>query len=501
MFDKMLQDFDGDTFINLLKRAYGDAVSVADNTDVDNGSVTDQAEDALRGAVNEALTALQSMLPQGMEIGDFPGWPSTRIGDFPLPSPWGPQKQTQPWTPQVPFPTQPPWPRPNTQPYVPGPKEAQEHEDFKEAMEKFFKGLTAVPEVIPEPPKPDDTVSFTALGLDGEPDPALLARLRRVVQVDKLRNETVTLEDGIGEVQLIDVMGTDNAIPEQARISYNGHQRAKSDEDNAKLLRFLMASKHFSPFSGAVVKFRFKMPLSIVQQHLRHDRFHHSQLSARYTALEEAYYVPPVWRIQSKGNKQCSEGSNDLAFKDLDPKVQQEWYLFMQRCSPIAWDVEPESASDAMTTAMNAVYVATSQAYQLLIDMGAPKEQARFVGPVGQYTEIISTANLGDWMLWMNQRLHPHAQKEIRDYAVEAHDILGQLFPEAIKAFDQYQRWAQTFSEQEMGVLLLGLESPELGLYDFLRNGDREERKQFLIDNGLTAKSERANFLKKLEIL
>lgn len=114
-----------------------------------------------------------------------------------------------------------------------------------------------------------DRISYSDLGLEEDPSPALMKLLRRTVLVDQLRRETLLLDDGIGAVQLIDCMGDDNAIPEQARISYNGHGRSKTDEENRKLLRFLMASKHFSPFAGAVVKFRFKMPLSIVQQHLR----------------------------------------------------------------------------------------------------------------------------------------------------------------------------------------------------------------------------------------
>lgn len=232
-----------------------------------------------------------------------------------------------------------------------------------------------------------------------------------------------------------------------------------------------------------------------------HDRFHHSQLSARYTALDDEFYVPPVWRVQSKGNKQCSEGSVDGGLTDLDEAARERVQRYLCDQGMESLIAEGASLQEIMSEIARDIYELQSDAYKILIAAGAPKEQARFIGPVGQYTEIISVANLGDWMLWLNQRLHSHAQKEIRDYAVKVHELLEILFPEAMQAYDDYQRFAVNLSEAEFGIVMLAMETRQQSIYEFLRTASKQERKQFLQENGLEATSERAGFLKKLGLM
>jgi thymidylate synthase (FAD) len=75
------------------------------------------------------------------------------------------------------------------------------------------------------------------------------------------------------------------------------------------------------------------------------------------------------------------------------------------------------------------------QAYEEMLALGAPRELARSVLPVGTYSTMSATANLHNWMKFCQERLHPHAQYEIRVYAEQVSRILQHLFPVTMKHF------------------------------------------------------------------
>lgn len=226
-----------------------------------------------------------------------------------------------------------------------------------------------------------------------------------------------------GHVALEDYMGTDACIVKAARASYQGG--TKKFRDDRSLLRFLMRHKHYSPFSMAQIKIHFKVPLFINTQQLRHDRFHWNLASGRYSEMEASYWFPEgaEIRIQDKSNKQCSSGQLDQGIAD--------------------------PASEAIQKNMKT----THSLYKRLLEHGVPREQARTILPVGQYTEGFATANLGDWLLFLSQRLAPDAQYEIRVFAEVVATILEDLFPITMEAFKDYQLGAVTFTAHELQVL------------------------------------------------
>ncbi len=71
-----------------------------------------------------------------------------------------------------------------------------------------------------------------------------------------------------GFVRLIDVMGSDKAIVEAARVSYaTGTKVTRKDRD---LIRYLLRQRHTSPFEMAEVKFIIKAPIFVARQWVRH---------------------------------------------------------------------------------------------------------------------------------------------------------------------------------------------------------------------------------------
>ena len=62
-----------------------------------------------------------------------------------------------------------------------------------------------------------------------------------------------------GYIMLVDVMGDDNAVIDAARVSYEGGTTRKSTDEG--LQRFLMRSRHTSPFEQARIKIEVKLPM------------------------------------------------------------------------------------------------------------------------------------------------------------------------------------------------------------------------------------------------
>lgn len=262
-----------------------------------------------------------------------------------------------------------------------------------------------------------------------------------------------------GFIALIDVMGNDDSPAEAARVSYQ--QGTKQVRDNSSLVRFLMRHKHYSPFASATAKFHVRLPLFVRDQWVRHDRFSFSMASYRYSQVPDYRWRPEgdnTWRSQSKENKQCSEGELGNA--------------------------------EACDIILNASYKAQQSDYENLINAGAPREQARALTSVGAYTDMYVTASLGDWMLFLSQRLHSHAQYEIRVYAEIVLQELKVLFPNCMQAFEDYQLNARTFSSYEM-------EMTRSLISDMLLELEPEERRK-LLSRYIPTQRERIEYFQKV---
>ncbi len=138
-----------------------------------------------------------------------------------------------------------------------------------------------------------------------------------------------------GFVELVDMMPHpatgvpgDLAIVNAARVSFLGE--SKGAEADKKLLFYLMRNAHTSPFEMVEFKFRVRAPLITYWQWVRHRTFHFMSANAqsgRYTPFEEDdFYVPSVWRQQSKSNKQASEGEVDATINaELTEKLLKHY--------------------------------------------------------------------------------------------------------------------------------------------------------------------------------
>ena len=219
-------------------------------------------------------------------------------------------------------------------------------------------------------------------------------------------NEAVKVLDH-GMIRLVDSMGNDTSIVRSARVSYDAAWRAGEDKgSDARLINYLYENGHNTPFESVEVQFEVKAPIFVFRQWMRHRTQSFNELSARYRELPEVFYLPELEQItaQSDDNKQMR---TDAQHPNADA---------MQKCI----NIQNQSAFGA---------------YRYLIADGCPRELARSVLPLGTYSHMFAKANLGNWFKFLAERLHPHAQYEIRVYGEVILIELEKIAPVAVAAF------------------------------------------------------------------
>ena len=240
----------------------------------------------------------------------------------------------------------------------------------------------------------------------------------------------------LGFVQPIDYMGTDEDIVQAARVSYGPSTRKLHDDRG--LLRYLMRHRHTTPFEMCEVKFRCKMPIFVARQWIRHRTANVNEMSLRYSEAPDEFYVPALEAVtlQSTTNKQGRDGETEL------PPEQREQVRELMR-------------------AHNELAYADYQ--RLAGDLGIARELARTVLPVSLYTQWIWKIDLHNLLHFLDLRLDPHAQIEIRVFAEARAEFVQAWVPHAWEAFVDYRREAVPLTRREaraLGRMLAGASEP-----------------------------------------
>lgn len=212
-----------------------------------------------------------------------------------------------------------------------------------------------------------------------------------------------------GFVRLVDHMGSDLSVTRAARVSYDAAWRAGEDEgSDARLIRYLWKNKHTSPFEAVEFQFEVKAPIFVFRQWHRHRTWSFNELSARYRELPEEFYVPDPALIgtQSTSSKQA---------RDLG-KADHVAAGMIKLCGEAAFGI-----------------------YRDLLARGVPRELARSVLPVATYSHMFAKIDLRNLLGFLDLRLDPHAQYEIRVYAEAMRDLARAIAPVCIGAWEAGQ--------------------------------------------------------------
>ena len=73
------------------------------------------------------------------------------------------------------------------------------------------------------------------------------------------------LKDGKSRIELINSMGNDLSIVNDARASFEKTSEELNEKD-VKLINYLIKHEHTRPFRGVIFKFKVKAPLYICRQ-------------------------------------------------------------------------------------------------------------------------------------------------------------------------------------------------------------------------------------------
>lgn len=219
--------------------------------------------------------------------------------------------------------------------------------------------------------------------------------------------------DDIGAVEYVSHMGTDLSVVNAARVSF-GTEREEVSERDIKLINYLMAHNHSSPFEHCVLTFKFTVPLFIRSQHHRHRTWAYNEISRRYTSIDMKFYSPSDFRTQHESNRQASNDSL------INPLLNSSY------------------SSNGFEHASNAVTNHNAQSlnlYNALVDSGVCREQARGVLSQNLYTQYFGTVNLHNLLKFISLRSHEGAQWEIQQVAKACLQIAKQYFPHSVKAY------------------------------------------------------------------
>src|SRR5690625_376821 len=217
-----------------------------------------------------------------------------------------------------------------------------------------------------------------------------------------------------GFVRVVDYMGDDAAIVQAARVSYGeGTKTVRTDEG---LIRYLMRNYHSTPFEMCEVKLHVKLPVFVARQWIRHRTANVNEISARYSVLDNEFYIPDTIQAQSVTNKQG-------------------------RGADIPGGKVREMLSGDLAYSK----------YDEMLKLGVSREIARMKLPSNVYTQWYWKTDLHNLFNFLYLRADDKAQLEIREYAYVISDIVSEWVPTAYKAFYDYKINTVRISKDKIG--------------------------------------------------
>lgn len=224
-----------------------------------------------------------------------------------------------------------------------------------------------------------------------------------------------------GFVRLVDFMGDDSSIVRAARVSYGSG--TKSVREDAGLIDYLIRHEHSSPLEMVEFTFHLKLPLFVMGQLVRHRQANLNQMSARYSVMEDEFYLPENLRAQSSNNKQSSEG-----------------------------EVEDETSLIAlMKVSADAAY----RDYERLLSKNVGREMSRMILPQNLYTQVYWKQDLRNLLHLLRLRMDSHAQWEIQQYANAIYEIIKPIVPNTINSWENHVKDSVRLSREDVFMLRL----------------------------------------------
>lgn len=203
-----------------------------------------------------------------------------------------------------------------------------------------------------------------------------------------------------GFVRLDACMADDLSVVNSARVSF-AKKVDRVGEAGVGLIDFLMREKHGTPFEHNAFRFHVKCPVFVAREWFRHRIGSFNEFSARYSEVENDFFVPPIESIRKQIGKPGS-----YSFERIDGEISKEV-------------VEAINENNRRSYGM----------YSYLLQIGVAKEVARMVLPVSMFTQFYWTVNARSLMNFLALRNSSHAQKEIQWFASRVEAVFAEKMP------------------------------------------------------------------------
>ena len=265
-----------------------------------------------------------------------------------------------------------------------------------------------------------------------------------------------------GFIRIVDYMGNDSSIVQAARVSYGKGTKKKSLDEG--LIRYLLRHKHTTPFEMCEIKLHVKLPIFIARQWIRHRTANVNEYSARYSILEDEFYIPKIANLaeQSYSNKQ---GRGKKINEGLAAKIIKILKDDATRCyNNYLWMLNENN----------------TQGYDETRD-SLSRELARINLTLNTYTEWYWKIDLHNFMHFLSLRADHHSQFEIRAYADVLIKILKKWVPITYKAFCSYILNSTELSQEALQVIKKLIKGKKVNMDSTgLTNREWEELQQIL---------------------
>lgn len=240
-----------------------------------------------------------------------------------------------------------------------------------------------------------------------------------------------------GFVRVVDYMGNDSSVVQAARVSYGaGTKKVNADKG---LINYLMAHRHTTPFEMCEIKFHIKLPIFIARQWIRHRTASVNEYSARYSIMEDEFYVPKAQHLapQSKINHQ---GRDEVG--SLTAEEQQKILKILKNDSANCY----KNYLDMINQDVNGEIADENRD-------GLARELARMNLTLNCYTQWYWKIDLHNLLHFLNLRADSHAQYEIRVYAEKMLEIVKKWVPHSYEAFIKNQKSGKNFSGPALDII------------------------------------------------